>query len=146
MQLWEIKLDWLLLYMVLENDALASGCRIPFLGDDAQQNNKNLRIKRKELMTSGWAHGIDSLRKQFWLGNGASLGQFFWQIEMQFLRGLSVIAKLLQLKTVAWSIASRTCHMMQKELFSSAKCISLGYLAQQIQKKISRMKWKVFIC
>lgn len=53
MQLWEIKLDCLLLYMVLENDALASGCRIPFLGDDAQQNNKNLRIKRKELMTSG---------------------------------------------------------------------------------------------
>lgn len=64
---------------------------------------------------------------------------------MQFLRGLSVTAKMLQLKTVAWSIVSRACHVMQKELFSSAKCISLGYLYQKTQKQISRMQWKVFI-
>lgn len=36
MQLWENKLDCLLLYVLLENDYLASGCRMPFLGDDEQ--------------------------------------------------------------------------------------------------------------
>lgn len=53
MQLWDNKLDCLLLYMFLGNDDLASVYRMLFLGGDAQQNNKKLRIKRKELTTSG---------------------------------------------------------------------------------------------
>lgn len=34
MQVWENKLDCLLLYILLENYYLASGCRMPFLSDD----------------------------------------------------------------------------------------------------------------
>lgn len=52
------------------------------------------------------------------------------QTEVQFLRGFSVIAKILHLKALAWSITSRALHMMPRDRFSSAKCISLEYLAQ----------------
>lgn len=38
------------------------------------------------------------------------------QIEVQFLRGLSVIAKSLHLKALAWSIVSRALHMMPRDL------------------------------
>lgn len=40
---------------------------------------------------------------------------------------------------------SRACHMMPRDLFSSAKCINLEYLAQQTHKEILRMRRKVFI-
>lgn len=114
-----------------------------FMGVMMHGRTKSSEQKDRIFQTQGELMGLTVWENPFHLEMEQVWVRFVdRQIEVQFLRGLSVIAKILHLKALSWSITSSMLHMMPRDLFSSAKCISLEYLAQQTHKQILRCNGK----